>query len=59
MIIVTIYKEATFVKFQGLQSTINPNYRSGDAKHKLDIDGIQGKLAVRGMQWVDWGARGL
>lgn len=30
MVIVNIYKEATFVKFQ---VTINPNSRSGDEKH--------------------------
>lgn len=44
--IVNIYKEATFVKFQIVQSTINPNSRSEDEKHKFGMDWMQGNCAV-------------
>lgn len=46
MAIVNISKEATFVKFQIVQSTINPNSRSEDEKHKFGMDWMQGNCAV-------------
>lgn len=55
MIIVNIYKEATFVKFQ----TIQPKSRSRGKNLELSIDWLQVNLAWHRQTRKGWGGRGL
>lgn len=46
VITVNVYKEATVIKVQIVQSAINPTFRSEEERHELDMDWMQVNWAV-------------